>query len=349
MSCAARSRKRVAVVGAGVVGLNAALEIQRRLPGCDVTVIADKFNGETLSDGAAGLFRPDTYIFGPDVQTSRKWVKDSYSFYKNLLDKKDVDGPYGINSVSGYAFTSKDPSFIMNHYMEHCAPNYRDATEEELSMHSETKSKIINGIFCTSIVIECKRFLPWALKMITDNGGTIVKRKIESLEELCKDYDIVFNCTGYAAKKLCKDYNMTPIRGQVIRVKAPWVDKFYYYDGDTYIIPSKEDGTVVLGGCRHFGSNNETANDRNTEEILENCVRLVPSLREALKTDYSVWVGLRPYRNQIRIEIETINGTAIVHNYGHGGYGVTLAPGTSKHAVDLLISYLQTEAASTSE
>lgn len=67
----APSGKRVAVVGAGVVGLNTALEVQRKHPELEVTVIADKFNGETLSDGAAGLLRPDTYIFGPDLDTSR--------------------------------------------------------------------------------------------------------------------------------------------------------------------------------------------------------------------------------------------------------------------------------------
>lgn len=54
---------------------------------------------------------------------------------------------------------------------------------------------------------------------ISNNGGTIIKRKIESLEELCEEYDIVFNCTGYRAGKLCSDVNVLPIRGQVIRVK----------------------------------------------------------------------------------------------------------------------------------
>jgi len=68
---ASPSRKRVAVVGAGIVGVNSALEVQRRYPNFDVTVIADKFNGETLSDGAAGLLLPSTYIFGPDRDVSQ--------------------------------------------------------------------------------------------------------------------------------------------------------------------------------------------------------------------------------------------------------------------------------------
>jgi len=54
---------------------------------------------------------------------------------------------------------------------------------------------------------------------ISNNGGTIINRKIESLEELCGEYDIIFNCTGFRAGKLCNDVNVLPIRGQVIRVK----------------------------------------------------------------------------------------------------------------------------------
>ena len=49
---------RVAVIGAGVVGLSTSVLIQGRIPGVDVTIIADKFDKDTTSDGAAGIFRP---------------------------------------------------------------------------------------------------------------------------------------------------------------------------------------------------------------------------------------------------------------------------------------------------
>jgi len=52
-------------------------------------------------------------------------------------------------------------------------------------------------------------------------------------------------------------------------------------------------------------------NERNTEEILEKCINLLPSLKEALKTNYKVWVGLRPYRNKIRVETEQINNSVV--------------------------------------
>lgn len=47
-------------------------------------------------------------------------------------------------------------------------------------------------------------------------------------------------------------------------------------------------------------------------------------------------VGLRPYRpSGFRVEREQIGDTTVVHNYGHGGAGITLSWGSSKLAVDL--------------
>nr|MBA3891771.1 FAD-dependent oxidoreductase [Gemmatimonadaceae bacterium] len=46
--------------------------------------------------------------------------------------------------------------------------------------------------------------------------------------------------------------------------------------------------------------------------------------------------GLRPFRPAgFRVELEYIRDRAIVHNYGHGGSGLTLAPGTAAFAADL--------------
>lgn len=49
-------------------------------------------------------------------------------------------------------------------------------------------------------------------------GGRILKRNVSSLDEL-EDYDLVVNCTGFGAKKLCDDKDLVPIRGQVFKVQ----------------------------------------------------------------------------------------------------------------------------------
>src|SRR5258707_14108102 len=48
-------------------------------------------------------------------------------------------------------------------------------------------------------------------------------------------------------------------------------------------------------------------------------------------------VGLRPYRPEgFRVEAERVGEKLLVHNYGHGGAGVTLSWGTASLAVDVL-------------
>ena len=54
-------------------------------------------------------------------------------------------------------------------------------------------------------------------------------------------------------------------------------------------------------------------------------------------------VGLRPYRSEgFVIEAERLGQKLLVHNYGHGGAGVTLSWGTSSLAVDLARDFVQT-------
>lgn len=81
----------------------------------------------------------------------------------------------------------------------------------------------------------------------------LIKKKINSLEEVCyidsfpsylvssiqlaDNYDIIINCIGYGAKDVCNDSLMRPIRGQMIRVRAPWIKHFYYTDDNCYMIP----------------------------------------------------------------------------------------------------------------
>lgn len=49
------------------------------------------------------------------------------------------------------------------------------------------------------------------------------------------------------------------------------------------------------------------------------------------------YAGLRPYRAAgFRLEAERLDGKQLIHNYGHGGGGMTLSWGTANLAIDLL-------------
>src|ERR1700716_2720693 len=51
--------------------------------------------------------------------------------------------------------------------------------------------------------------------------------------------------------------------------------------------------------------------------------------------------GVRPYRNRsYRLDAETISRKFIVHNYGHGGCGITLSWGCAAKVRDIVKSHL---------
>ena len=57
-------------------------------------------------------------------------------------------------------------------------------------------------------------------------------------------------------------------------------------------------------------------------------------------------VGLRPFRSEgFVVEAEKLREKLLVHNYGHGGAGVTLSWGTASMAVDLTRDFIQTRSA----
>jgi glycine/D-amino acid oxidase-like deaminating enzyme len=62
----------------------------------------------------------------------------------------------------------------------------------------------------------------------------------------------------------------------------------------------------------------------------------LPRVRVSPEREIRTVVGLRPFRpSGFRVAKEMVGETAVVHNYGHGGGGITLSWGTSKLATDL--------------
>jgi D-amino-acid oxidase len=98
-----------------------------------------------------------------------------------------------------------------------------------------------------------------------------------------------------------------------------------------YVVPRERD--VVLGGTAQEGDEDLRADPATAEAILSRCAAAVPALRGARVTGGRV--GLRPVRPAVRLESEDRTGGRIVHCYGHGGAGVTLAWGCAEEVVAL--------------
>jgi D-amino-acid oxidase len=81
---------------------------------------------------------------------------------------------------------------------------------------------------------------------------------------------------------------------------------------------------ALLSGCATVGTRR-----------FGDCTPLAPVDADPSRLIRSV-AGLRPYRRSgFVVRRETLGEKALVHNYGHGGGGITLSWGSSKLATEL--------------
>lgn len=146
---------------------------------------------------------------------------------------------------------------------------------------------------------------------------------------------VVVNCSGLGSSVLVPDPTMAPTRGQLVIVENPGIGEFFQDNPvpgeleSTHIFP--QGAIVVIGGCDYKFKPGEpwAASEPDPavrERILRRAAAINPKLAGARVVDERV--GLRPVRtDQVRVEWDTRTDLRLVHNYGHGGAGVTLSWG----------------------
>lgn len=304
------------VIGSGVSGLSTGIRLLEA--GYDVQIWARSLPPYTTSNVSAALWYP--YRAYPE-HLVLDWSASTFTSLVELLDEPST----GVVMRTGYEIF---PQQIDDPWWKEAVPTFRRSTPDELP------AGYVDGYTFDVPIIAMPLYMQYLTDRFQAHGGVIEIRDLESLEPALAESKLVVNCAGLGARELVNDPSLHAIRGQVVRVKQVGIERFWLDDynpkGLCYIIPRIDD--IIIGGTDQEGDENLEPDPETAAQILERAYVLEPSLRDAEILEHKV--GLRPGRPSVRLEAEWIGDSLVVHNYGHGGAGVTLSWGCADAVVN---------------
>jgi len=306
---------RCTVVGAGVSGLSCAVRLLEA--GHEVEVISDRFSPDTVSDVAAAIWYP--FLTAP-ADRADGWGVVTYAELERLAEQESDSGVC-MRDGKEYLREAVDP------------PGWsEDIAAFRILDDSEIPEGYVFGWQFRAPVIEMPLYMPWLRSRVEVLGGSFVQSFVENLNEVSGE--VVVNCVGLGARELCDDEEVRPARGQVIFIdQDPGIGHFDQQPETlTYTIPRSD--VTVLGGTAQVDDWGMDIRPEDNDLILSKVEALWPQLDRSKIVGGTV--GLRPSRSEVRLEIEYIGDRKVVHNYGHGGAGVTLSWGCAEEVVNLV-------------
>ncbi|MCX5425117.1 FAD-dependent oxidoreductase [Streptomyces sp. NBC_00078] len=306
----------VVVVGGGVVGLTTAVVLAER--GVRVRVWTRDPVERTTSAVAGALWWP--YRIEP-VRAARAWALRSLALYEELAARPETTGVRMAEGVLGETDLDDGVKWAVARL-----PGLRASTPEEYAG---------SGLWARLPLIDMSTHLPWLRERLLTAGGVVEERAVSDFTEV--EGPVVVNCTGLGARELVPDACVRPVRGQLVVVENPGIRTWLVTtgaDGEmAYFFP--QPGRLLLGGTADEDAWSTTPDPAVAEAIVRRCAALRPEIAGARVLEHRV--GLRPARHAVRLEREVLpDGRVLVHNYGHGGAGVTVAWGCAEEAAGLV-------------
>ena len=360
MSDQSRRRAEVLVIGAGVSGLTTALCLRQKRFG--VTVVADRFAPYVTSVVAGALWEWPPAVCGrhddrDSLARSKAWCELSYGVFADLA----LDPATGVSlrPVNFYFKRPIEQDRQQLEKMEELRGRVQGFTHDSALIAANQVSPaagVRDAYAHLAPMIDTDVYMPWLLREVRNSGCQVVQGKLDGPlcdqeEALLKRFgaEAIIHCAGLGAKELAED-EVFPVRGALIRVRndgkeMPRITQAHCIShtgpsnepGFLFIVPRGRE-TLLLGGLAEpgeLGLDVDLENHAPIREMHRRCLEFLPILERAeIDSAEPIRVGLRPFRHAgVRLEKEP--GRRIIHNYGHGGSGVTFSWGCSQEVARL--------------
>ena len=308
--------QHVAVIGAWVIGLTSAIELLRA--GHKVTIFARERPQHTTSAVPAAIWFP--YHAKPEAEV-RRWALATRERLRTL--PADRSGVHWVD--------------FSRVWIDAPPPIESWATREEVTWltPAELPRGFHFGYRISVPLMENPTYLRYLQEWFEEEGGELEPCDVRAMEDIASKHSVIVNCSGYGAKALCGDADLRPGRGVVVLAQGITPERHLVHDEHNatlmYVISRGND--CVLGGCDEESDVLAVSRDE-VAAILQRCGAIEGCTDVRIDR---VEVGIRPVREAgVRLEATSVHGRTVIHNYGHGGAGFTLAWGCAQDVSKLV-------------
>ena len=344
------------MVGGGIIGLTTAVFLE--LKGYDTKIYTKEvpYDDTDVSSLATNYAAASVKPVVVDEDDIGELTRVSDSFYEKL--EPNTDTVVTQDNFELHDGSVEKPSYSDALRRYRTLDEYRDKGE---GVVPEPKSGVVDGWVHEIFFVEMPKYVPRLVNLYEREGGKIDRRAVTKDDIASLPGDIVINCTGYG--NLFEDDAVVAKRGHLVEVETDGRltdrdgERFsysYYLDEDEeeFVYAYPRDDCLLLGGSEQEGDEidgewvGEEAEDVVSTDGDDVPARIVEVNAELIESKCGVDIeplpkrgrfGYRPYRRGgIRLEKETYDGKEVVHNYGHGGAGVTLSWYSANRAYNLI-------------
>ncbi|KAF2675546.1 nucleotide-binding domain-containing protein [Microthyrium microscopicum] len=353
-------RKLIAIIGAGVIGLQIACTLLEA--GYRVTILAQHYPGDQsinyTSPWAGAHWR--SYAENDDYE-QHDWDLQTFRYWQRQIELEERDDGPGVKSGLGLCECLEYGVSSLELWYDKHMPNFKQIPTSDLP------KGISEGYSHTSIMINAPMYLAYLLHKVKALGATTVQYILPTstleaaldaaeshIDQTTSQAPIAafVNATGLSAGKLVPDLAVYPIRGLTVLVRGTAskcttvqygaeaaAEKEAANIGITYVLPRPRANETVVGGTKLVGNWDAEAYLGEVEAILARAKEFAPELlnAEGKFNVISAQVGLRPGRKGgARVEMEIMDGRRVCHAYGHSGAGYQNSIGVAGKVLKLV-------------
>ncbi|HUQ49133.1 MAG TPA: glycine oxidase ThiO [Terriglobales bacterium] len=327
------------IIGAGIIGVSLALELQKR--GLRVLVLEQGMPGRAATFAGAGM------LAAQEVDSPlalRELALASARLYPGFVKELECHSGLSID------FRRDGTICFLDRDDPTARPRGRTLSPDELRALEPAVFPSSNAYFLEEDSVDPRSLFP-ALLHSAVSAGVEIKSRTKVLELVVSSgvvsgvrttlgpfsSAIVVNCAGaWAAQISGADIPALPVKGHMFSVKpsSPGWLRHVVRSKDVYLVP-RSDGRCLIGSTVERVGFDQNVDSGVIQTLHALAAALVPSVAPLPVTE--AWTGLRPGSPD---DLPIIGETGIKNYFaatGHYRNGILLAPVTAKVMADLVL------------